>query len=210
MAELSRESGVAIATIKYYQREGLLPPGERTGPNQARYDQSHVQRLKLVRALLEVGGLSVAAVRDVVDEIDERNSTHNVLGVAQYSLPLRQVEVDDEARAWAMKQLAVVAEERDWRLLPGTPPTEALVSVLCSFRELGHARLLTVLDRYADVADRIAEADLDSVAGLDSTEAIVESAVVGTVLGDVLLAALRRLAQGAASRRRFADKTATS
>ncbi|WP_199804961.1 MerR family DNA-binding transcriptional regulator, partial [Nocardia jinanensis] len=24
MAELSRESGVAIATIKYYQREGLL------------------------------------------------------------------------------------------------------------------------------------------------------------------------------------------
>ena len=28
MAELSRRSGVPVATIKYYLREGLLPPGE--------------------------------------------------------------------------------------------------------------------------------------------------------------------------------------
>ena len=80
MAELSRESGVAIATIKYYQREGLLPPGALTSPNQARYGPAHVRRLRLVRALTEVGGLSVADVRDVLAAIDEpRTPLHDVV-----------------------------------------------------------------------------------------------------------------------------------
>jgi DNA-binding transcriptional MerR regulator len=38
IAELSRRSGVSVPTIKYYLREGLLPPGERTSPNQALYN----------------------------------------------------------------------------------------------------------------------------------------------------------------------------
>src|ERR1700716_801088 len=46
MAELSAESGVPVATIKYYLREGLLPPGERTSRNQARYDDVHVRDRK--------------------------------------------------------------------------------------------------------------------------------------------------------------------
>lgn len=49
----------------------------------------------------------------------------------------------------------------------------------------------------------MAEIDLDLVAGLPTTESIVEGAVVGTVLGDALFVALRRLAQQSASRRRF-------
>ena len=45
IAELSRRSGVSVPTIKYYLREGLLAAGERTGPNQARYDEAHLRRL---------------------------------------------------------------------------------------------------------------------------------------------------------------------
>ena len=59
VAELSRRSGVSVASIKYYLREGLLPPGELTSPNQAHYDEEHLRRLRLVRALLDVGGLTV-------------------------------------------------------------------------------------------------------------------------------------------------------
>ena len=51
IAELSRDSGVPVPTIKYYVREGLLPPGELTSPNQAQYDASHLRRLRLIRAL---------------------------------------------------------------------------------------------------------------------------------------------------------------
>ena len=41
MAELSRtQRRRRIATIKYYLREGLLPPGTATGRNQADYPEN--------------------------------------------------------------------------------------------------------------------------------------------------------------------------
>lgn len=87
IAELSRATGVPVPTIKYYVREGLLPPGELTSPNQAQYDQGHVRRLKLVRALIEVGGVSVAAVRDAVRRIDAPDvDLHAKLGATHYLL----------------------------------------------------------------------------------------------------------------------------
>jgi DNA-binding transcriptional MerR regulator len=75
IAELSRRSGIPVPTIKYYVREGLLPPGELTSPNQAQYDETHVRRLKLIRALVDVGDLSIAATRDVLASIDSPGKT---------------------------------------------------------------------------------------------------------------------------------------
>src|SRR5919197_5194181 len=70
IAELSRQTGVPVATIKYYLREGLLPAGEATGPNQAQYGEEHVRRLRLIRALVTVGGVSIASVGAVLEAID--------------------------------------------------------------------------------------------------------------------------------------------
>ena len=39
MAELSRSSGVPVATIKDYLREGLLPPGTATSATRAEYGE---------------------------------------------------------------------------------------------------------------------------------------------------------------------------
>ncbi|EHR49150.1 putative transcriptional regulator [Saccharomonospora marina XMU15] len=206
MAELSRESGVPIATVKYYLREGLLHPGERTSPNQAHYDESHVRRLRLVRALLEVGGLSIASVRETLAAIDSHDRTHDVLGIVQHGLPLNRGSADEGTEQWARRRVEEVAAMRGWRLDLRQAPVEALVGVLCTLRNLGHARLVDALDTYAEAADRIAESDLEFVAGLPTTESIVESAVVGTVLGDAALVALRRIAQANISARRFGDE----
>ena len=54
LAELSDTTGVTVATLKYYQREGLLHPGRPLSRTQADYDASHVERVRLVRALTEV------------------------------------------------------------------------------------------------------------------------------------------------------------
>ena len=70
IAELSRRSGASIPTIKYYVREEILPPGTATGRNQAEYSEDHVRRLRLIRALIDVGGLSVAAARQVLATVD--------------------------------------------------------------------------------------------------------------------------------------------
>nr|WP_037080722.1 MerR family transcriptional regulator [Pseudonocardia spinosispora] len=203
MAELSAESGVPVATIKYYLREGLLPPGERTSPNQARYGKEHIQRLKLVRALLDVGGLSVAKVRDVLDGIDQHDDLHQVLGVTQHGLALRQIQVDESNTESAMARLEQVAAERGWTLKADNPVVEATVNTLGAFIELGRTELVDRLSEYAKLADQMAELDLDTVYALDDPQTIVEAAVVGTVLGDTLFAALRRLAQERASAARF-------
>ena len=71
LAELSERSGVPIATIKYYLREGLLSPGHQINARTAEYDEEHLRRLRLVRALIQVGRLPVATVREVLGHVDD-------------------------------------------------------------------------------------------------------------------------------------------
>jgi DNA-binding transcriptional MerR regulator len=56
---LSAQTGIPVATIKFYLRGNLLHPGVRTAVTPAQYEQSHVARLRLIRALLGPGGLSL-------------------------------------------------------------------------------------------------------------------------------------------------------
>ncbi|MGC5365224.1 MerR family transcriptional regulator [Streptomyces sp. DT24] len=82
ISELSRRSGVPVATIKYYIREGMLPPGRATSATQAEYGDQHVRRLRLVRALIGVRGLSVSATREVLRAVSAHESDlHEVLGL---------------------------------------------------------------------------------------------------------------------------------
>lgn len=206
MAELSAESGIPVATIKYYLREGLLPAGERTSPNQARYGEGHVRRLKLIRALVEVGGLSVATVREVVAAVDSDRAAYNVLGVMQRALTGSAVEVSDEDREWAMEMLSELARNHGWKFGPDNPVAHSLVGTVCTIRALGHQALLDQIGRYAEIADRIAEADVDTLDAVESMDRIVEAAVVGTVLGDRLFEGFRRMAQAAETARRYPER----
>ena len=87
ISELSRVSGVPVATIKFYLRERLLPDGVRSSANQAQYDDTHVQRLRLIRALVGVGGLSLTATKDVLRQIDEPTGlTLDLLGAAHQAV----------------------------------------------------------------------------------------------------------------------------
>ena len=51
MKELVEKSGMTRSTIQYYLREGLLHPPLKTGKTSARYDDSHLQRLKQIKSL---------------------------------------------------------------------------------------------------------------------------------------------------------------
>src|SRR3954453_17373569 len=118
MAELSRATGVPVATIKYYLREGLLPRGEvTTSPNQAQYGEEHVRRLTLVRSLVEVGGLSIAAGRAVLAAIDDPAvSLHHTLAFPIAAADAPAPAVDDPAHTAAADRIDEVIAERGWRL----------------------------------------------------------------------------------------------
>lgn len=203
VGELSRRTGVPVPTIKYYVREGLLPAGELSSPNQARYDGSHVRRLRLVRALIEVGGLSVAAVRDVLEAVgDPGRPVHEVLGAAHDRIAPRAVGPDDAAREAARRQAAELIARRGWRVEEGNPAVRSLADALAAFNRLGHEGFSeAALDAYAGAVERIAAADMAYAARKAAREDLVESVVVGTVLGDAVLTSLRRLAQVDASAR---------
>lgn len=55
IGELARRSGVSIDTIRYYEREGLLPLAPRTAGGYRRYAPSAAARLRFIRHAQEVG-----------------------------------------------------------------------------------------------------------------------------------------------------------
>ena len=168
ISELSSHTEIPVATIKFYLRENLLHEGVRTAATQAQYDQSHVARLRLIRALIGPGGLSIAAAHQVIQAIEEPpESVHELLGVA--AAAVAGPNLDDALRA---------LDEAGFTLPEGA------------------------LDLYQDHMRQIAEFEIDNVP-TDSPAAAVRYVVLGTVLLEPVILALRRAAEEEASARRF-------
>lgn len=49
IGELAKAAFTQTETIRYYEREGLLPEAARTDANYRSYDRSHLQRLAFIR-----------------------------------------------------------------------------------------------------------------------------------------------------------------
>ena len=214
MAELSRSSGVPIATIKYYLREGLLPPGAATSATRAEYGEAHLRRLRLIRALLEIGEVPVAAIGEILAVVDDESaSLHVMLGAVQYELgphPALPAEADQDWQAACGEADALIAD-LGWVVAPGAPARTLLVAALAALRRTRSAPPGPGLRAYAEAMASLAAAEvasLDSgnrdVPGGASRVVLAESAVVGMVLYERILVAVHRLAQEDASSRRFA------
>ncbi|GAB6898062.1 MerR family transcriptional regulator [Kineosporia succinea] len=206
IGELARLSGVPVPSIKYYLREGMLPVGERISANQVRYTDAHVRRVRLIRALLEVGGLSIAATREILGAVDTPGGDlHSMLGVAQSAVSREVGDNTSEAdRRLAEDEVAKLAERHGWGDVAakrGNPGWRQLVQIVATYRGLEQHELLGLLDRYAQAAALLAEAELGVIASLGDTDEKVEGVVLGTLLGDAAMAAMRRIAQEAVSAR---------
>jgi DNA-binding transcriptional MerR regulator len=198
ISELSSQTGVPVATIKFYLRASLLPEGVRTSATQAQYDESHVARLRLIRALLGPGGLSVAAAHRVIQAIEEPPpSVHELLGVAASAVARPGVATDGQPRVEELMQRCA------WQIEKKDHPTyAALEDALRALDEAGFELPGGALDVYVEHMRQIAEYEIENVP-TDSPTAAVRYVVLGTVLIEPVILALRRLAQAEASARRF-------
>jgi len=203
ISDLSRLSGVSIPTIKFYLREGLLPPGRRTAPNQATYDETHVRRLHLIRVLVEVGDMSLHAVRDVLHALGRHDAPlHETLAVAHTALRRGPASSDPGLPA-ARAETDAWLKGLGWSLMADTPARDDLAGALLALRQLGWPAGPEVFERYAVHADALAEAEIAYVAASQDREAAVETTVIGTVVFERALVALRRLAEEHHSRTRL-------
>ncbi|MFC4534990.1 MerR family transcriptional regulator [Sphaerisporangium dianthi] len=196
IAELSRRADVPVPTIKYYLREGLLSPGERTSHNQAQYDETHVHRLKMIKALIDVGGLSVAATREVLGKMYAPGmSVIDSAGKAQFAMTTPRPVIEDEAWAEATEQTEALIKRLGWQVRQTNPARQTLTSALATLYRLGQTGQLELLDEYARTARQVAEAELTLLAREPDPHTLLETAVIWTVLGDIVFSALRRFAQ---------------
>ncbi len=54
VASLAEATGVGVDTVRFYQSRGLIPPPRRRG-RYAIYDETHLERIRRIRSLLEAG-----------------------------------------------------------------------------------------------------------------------------------------------------------
>lgn len=202
LSELCARSGVSAATVKYYLREGLLAPGARVSATRAEYSPAHLDRLRLIRALVQGAGVSIEGARRVVHAIEHPPaSRHDLLGVAQHAIdgPPPDVPVVAETRQ--------AVERLGWRnCAPGR--LAYLQAALDVARRAGFPVTSERLEAYGRAMAVVATHDLDALtADPDAATAsgALKHVAVGTVVTDPVLVALRRLAQEYESHARFAD-----
>lgn len=60
-ADLAREHGISPQTVRNHERDGLLPPADRTASGHRRYTARHAAALRTYRALVPAHGYAEAA-----------------------------------------------------------------------------------------------------------------------------------------------------
>ncbi|MEU3188076.1 MerR family transcriptional regulator [Streptomyces sp. NPDC006923] len=212
MAELSDRSGIPTATIKYYLREGLLRPGRRISATQAEYDEDHLRRLRLVRALIQVGRMPVATAREVLVAVEDESLDHHMrLGAAVWALPQGSADADgrDEAARTARQRADALLEELGWTMArqdgDRSPAYRTLVASIAGLARTGYPCDLGDLLAYGRLAGELAVTDLDMIERYGTAYEQIEAAVALTVLYEPVLLSLRRLAETEESNRRFGE-----
>lgn len=190
ISQLSAETGVSIPTLKYYLREGLLPPGEATSTTRASYAASHVERVRLVRALVQAAGLSIADIRKVLAAVDDPpEARHELLGVAHHALPSPGLD------AAVSDEVSDLVDKLGWQVRSDAPALRSLTALVAAARAAGVPLPGERLTAYAQASLGVAEVDLAGLETSDRLEDAVFRVTVGNVMVDPVLVALRRLAQ---------------
>ncbi|GIF72130.1 MerR family transcriptional regulator [Asanoa siamensis] len=191
---LSRQTGLPVATIKFYLREGLLPPGTPTGRNQADYDEGHLRRLRLIRALTNVGKLDLSTVRQLLASIeDDELSLASLYGVI-HSFPDDAAPPKLNGLADATADVDKLIDDLGWSISPDAAGRDRLVQVVAALRQLGCDCGIQFFAPYATTAEQLVAAEMDLLRpeseGIDRAAAVVRA-----VLLEVALTAVHRLAR---------------
>jgi DNA-binding transcriptional MerR regulator len=212
IAALSSTTGVSVATLKFYLREGLLHPGVATAVNQADYDDGHVRRVRLIRALVDLGRLTIADAAKVLAAVDDEDlSIHQAFGVAQDAMVPRR-ERDDPLHGQALAEVDRLIERNGLRVRPDAEVRHMLADALVTlgrFDVLGEEATATevldgqLLDSFVASAVASAEFEIGYVPERDERSDQMTVTVVGTIAWEVAIAAIRRMALEHASAGRF-------
>ncbi|MGW4943667.1 MerR family transcriptional regulator [Actinoplanes sp. NPDC004185] len=96
---VSQRTGLSMDTLRWYEKEGLLPPVGRDAEGRRRYDEASIGFLRLIQALRRTG-MPVAEVRDFVRMAGEGAASHG-----------RRMSLLEQQRAAIRRQQEQLAED---------------------------------------------------------------------------------------------------
>jgi hypothetical protein len=180
-----------------------MHPGTAISATQAEYDASHVDRLRLIRALVDVGNLSITTVGRLLATLDEPEpdatdsetpSTDPALAgtavAAAHAALSPPVAANAAPPARALAAMAAIG----WQVDPASAALRQLETALTALETVHLPPSEATLQAYAGAALAVAEADVNSTPS-GAPDEVVRYVVVGTVMYEPVLIALRRLAQ---------------
>lgn len=95
IGELSRRSNVNIETIRYYERDGVIPIPSRTAGGQRVYDNAYVMRLSFVRRCRALG-FGLNQIKNMLHMVDDNAvSCDHVKHMAQNHLTDVRSKISD-------------------------------------------------------------------------------------------------------------------
>ena len=126
IGEVSRRSGLSADALRFYEREGIIPPPERTGGGERRYDPAVLDHLQVVTSLRRIG-FGLDEVRDLLSAKSQHSTIRGRVEAARASIDRLESQLDEKERALAEAR----AQLRSWRaeLDAGEPWPDAPVSV---------------------------------------------------------------------------------
>jgi DNA-binding transcriptional MerR regulator len=196
VSELVERSGVSLASVKFYLREGMLAPGRAVHARRAEYDEDHLERLLVIKALTAVAGLPLARTKRILQVLDHPEGT-----LTEMLAEAITATADDQDDISVAEADLVVAYPRAIRatsalgpaFTPRMPALAQLERALTAAEDAGLAPPDEKIALYARHVQAIAEGELRDLPSGDPTAA-VKFAVLGTTLYEPVLASLRRLA----------------
>ena len=191
ISELVEQSGVPLATVKYYLREGLLPPGTAMTATRAEYGDEHLHRLRVIRALTGGGraagaGRRASCWRSSTLPMPSCSSPSGTpwppcrptsRGTSTRSIPEPAPLIERLGQVYDARYAAVAQLEHALRATEqaGLPISDERIAV------------------YGEHLRAMAEFDVAQMPDAEASAA-VEYAVLGTALYEPVVLALRRLA----------------
>ena len=126
IGKVAEQTGCHIETIRYYEKEKLLPAPERSEGGNRLYDSTLIERLIFIRRSRELG-FSMAEVRELLSIVDGRQmSCERVKQLADAHLSDIREKISDLRRM--QKTLKKLSNQCSGNDVPDCPIIEALQS----------------------------------------------------------------------------------
>lgn len=125
-AQLARQTGCNLETIRYYEKIGMMPEPPRTASGYRVYDEAHVARLRFILRGRELG-FSIEELRGLLRLVDRGTQTcAEVKAVTQQHLAAVRAKIVDLKRI--EKVLATTAAQCSGKQVPECPVLDALAT----------------------------------------------------------------------------------